>query len=86
MRKEPEPLNELLQQQFPKTDPIELEQMTKTVEKWLQQKLKFCEKSIKQVAKQFGEHAQQTIITKTYARCIENLLNEIDPQNCPIHT
>ena len=51
MRKEPEPLTELLDQEFPKIDPIELERITKTVEKWLEQKRKEYEKAVRLTAK-----------------------------------
>jgi hypothetical protein len=38
MKKEPEPLIELLYQEFPKTDPIEIERIIKRVKQWLEQK------------------------------------------------
>lgn len=84
MRKEPEPLNELLLQQFPRKDPIELEQMTKTVEKWLEQKLKFYEKCTRQVAKQMGQNATPTKITRTYSLAVKDLLRELDPNKYPL--
>jgi hypothetical protein len=86
MRKEPEPLNELLLQQFPKKDPIELEQITRTVEKWLEQKRKDYEKSVRIITKKCGENAEPKRIAKGYVHCIDNLLHEIDPQNHPLIT
>ena len=86
MRKEPEPLTELLDQEFPRKDPIELERIIKTVEKWLEQKRKEYEKAVRLTKKQFGEHAQSTTITIGYVHCIDDLLNGIDLKKYPIHT
>ncbi len=86
MKKDPEPLTELLYQEFPKTDPIELERITKLVEKWLEQKRKYFEKISKQVARKMGENATPTYVAKAYPRCIEELLREINPQAYPLRT
>ena len=85
MKKEPEPLIELLYQEFPKTDPIELERITKRVKQWLEQKHKYFEKVSKQVAKKMGEDAIPTYVSKAYPHCIEALLQELDPQAYPMH-
>jgi hypothetical protein len=86
MRKQPEPLNELFLQQFPRKDPIELEQITKTVEKWLLQKRQQYEKDIKKIANKFGEDAQQTRVSRNYLYCIDELLYDIDPHAYPMKT
>ena len=86
MKKDPEPFIELLYQEFPKTDPIELERITKVVKQWLEQKRKYFEKLSKQVARKMGENATPTYVSKAYPRCIEELLREIDPQAYPLHT
>jgi len=86
LRKEPEPLTELLYQEFPNTDPIEIERITKVVKKWLEQKRKWYEKAAKKVAKELGEKATPTYVTKAYPHCVDDLLREIDPQKYPIHT
>jgi len=86
MRKEPEPLTELLDQEFSKTDPIELERIIKTVEKWLEQKRKEYEKAVRLIAKKCGENAEPTRITKGYVHCIDDLLYEIDPNKHPLIT
>ena len=86
MKKDPEPLTELLYLEFPKTDPIELERITKVVERWLEQKRKYFEKLSKQIARKYGENATPTYVSKTYPRCIEELLRELNPQAYPMHT
>ena len=84
MKKEPEPLVELLYQEFPKTDPIELERITKRVKQWLEQKHQYFEKLSNQVAKKMGENATETYVSKAYPHCIEALLQELSPQDYPI--
>lgn len=86
MRKEPEPLTELLDQEFPKIDPIELERITKTVEKWLEQKRKEYKKVVRLIAKKCGENAEPTRITRGYVHCIDDLLYGIDPRKYPMRT
>lgn len=86
MKKDPEPLIELLYQEFPKKDPIEIERITKVVEKWLEHKRKYFDKTANRVAKEFGEKDTGTIVTRTYPRCIETLLQELNPEAYPIHT
>jgi DNA primase large subunit len=86
MKKEPEPLIELLYQEFPNTDPIEIERITKRVRQWLEQKHKYFEKMSRQVAKKLGEDGTGTYVSKTYPSCIEELLRELSPQDCPVNT
>jgi len=86
MRKEPERLTELLGQVFPKKDPIELERIIETVEKWLEQKRKEHEKTVRLLTNRYGENAEPTRISKSYVHCIDDLLNGIDPRKYPIHT
>jgi len=80
MKKEPEPLIELLYQEFPKTDPIELERITKRVKQWLEQKHQYYEKLSRQIAKKQGENATETYVSKAYPHCIEFLLQELGTQ------
>jgi hypothetical protein len=77
MKKDPEPLIELLYQEFTKTDPVEIERITKRVRQWLEQKLKYYEKMSKYVARKFGEKATETYVSKTYPRCIQALIDEL---------
>ncbi len=84
MKKEPEPLIELFYQEFPKTDPVELERITKTVIKWLKQKHKYFKKISRHMAKKFGEKDTGTLVSNAYPRCIEELLRELSPQDYPI--
>lgn len=84
MKKQPEPLIELLYQEFPNKDPIEIERITKRVREWLEQKHKYFEKMSRQVAKKLGENDIGTFVSKTYPRCIEELLRELSPQDYPI--
>jgi DNA primase large subunit len=86
MKKDPEPFTELLYQEFPKTDPIELERIIKVVEKWLEQKRKYFDKEANRMAKKWGENHTGTLISKAYPRCIETLLRELNPQAYPLHT
>ena len=80
MKKEPEPLIELLYQEFPKTDPIELERITKRAKQWLEQKHQYYEKLSNQIAKKQGENATETYVSKAYSHCIEQLLQELNTQ------
>ena len=73
MKKDPEPFTELLYQEFPKTDPIELERITKVVERWLEQKRKYFDKEANRMAKKWGENATETYVSKAYPHCIEAL-------------
>jgi DNA primase large subunit len=86
MRKDPEPFIELLYQEFPKADPIELERIAKVVEKWLEQKRKYFDKLSNHMARKFGENETGTLVSKAYPRCIETLLQELNPQAYPMHT
>jgi hypothetical protein len=85
MKKDPEPLIELLYQEFPKTDPIELERITKTVRRWLEQKHRYYEKLSNQIAKKLGGNATEPCVSKAYPHCIEALLSELSPQDFPMH-
>lgn len=85
MKKEPEPLIELLYQEFPKKDPIELERITRTVIKWLEQKHKYFKKMSRHIAK-LGEKDTGTLVSNAYPRCIEELLRELSPQEYPVTT
>jgi DNA primase large subunit len=78
MKKDPEPFIELLYQEFPKTDPIELERITKVVKQWLEQKRKYFEKLSNRVAKKQGENATETYVSKAYPHCIDTLLQELN--------
>jgi DNA primase large subunit len=86
MKKEPEPLAELLYQEFPRTDPVELERITKTVIKWLEQKHKYFKKMSRQIARKLGEEDTGTLVSNAYPRCIEELLRELNPQDYPLST
>ena len=55
MRKEPEPLIELLYQEFPNKDPIEIEHIINTVRKWLEQQLKEHEEDLKILEDKIGK-------------------------------
>ena len=80
MRKDPEPFVELLYQEFPKTDPVELERIARVVKQWLEQKHKYFEKLSNRIAKKWGENARETYVSKAYPHCIEALLQELSPQ------
>ena len=80
MKKEPEPFIELLYQEFPKIDPVELERITKIVKQWLEQKHQYYEKLSNQIAKKWGENVTQTYVSKAYPHCIEALLQELSPR------
>jgi DNA primase large subunit len=86
LRKEPEPLIELLYQEFPTTDPIEIERIAKRVRQWLEQKHKYFEKMSRQVAKKLGEKDIGTYVSKAYPSCIEELLRELSPKDYPMNT
>jgi hypothetical protein len=79
-KKEPEPLIELLYQEFPKTDPIEIERITKRVKQWLEQKYRYYEKMSNKIARKLGERDTGTLVSKAYPRCIEALLQELNQQ------
>lgn len=77
MKKQPEPLAELLWQEFPNTDPIELDKILKRVKQWLEQKQQYYERLSKQIARKYGQKATETYVSKAYPNCIEALLDEI---------
>ena len=77
MKKEPEPLIELLYQEFPRTDPVELERITKRVKQWLEQKHQYYDKLSNKIARKQGENATETYVSKAYPHCIEALLQEL---------
>ena len=52
MRKQSEPLIELLYQEFPNKDPIEIERIIGTVRKWLEQILKERKEAIRTIEKE----------------------------------
>jgi molecular chaperone DnaK (HSP70) len=56
MKKEQaEPLIELLYQEFPNKDPVEIERIINTVEKWLKQILEENKKDIETLSKQLNK-------------------------------
>lgn len=77
MRKEPEPLAELLWQEFPNTDPIELDRILKRVRQWLEQKHGYYEKLIRQIERKMGKNSTDAKVSAGYTHCTEALLNEI---------
>jgi len=77
MKKEPEPLIELLYQEFPRTDPVELERIIKRVKQWLEQKHQYYDKLSNKIARKQGENATETYVSKAYPHCIEALLQEL---------
>ncbi|MEM2105127.1 MAG: hypothetical protein QXV21_01480 [Candidatus Bathyarchaeia archaeon] len=83
MKKEPEPLIELLYQEFPNKDPAEIERIIKRVKQWLEQKHKYFEKLSNQIARKLGETDTGTIVSKAYPHCIEFLLQELSLQDYP---
>jgi len=78
MKKEPEPLIELLYQEFPNTDPLEIERIIKRVKQWLEQKHKYFEKVSNKIAKKMGEKATETYVSKAYPHCIDELLQDLN--------
>ena len=77
MKKEPEPLIELLYQEFPRTDPVELERIIKRVKQWLEQKHQYYEKLSNKIARKQGENAIETYVARAYPSCIDQLLQEL---------
>ena len=77
MKKQPEPLAELLWQEFPNTDPIELDRILKRVKQWLEQKQQYYQKLANQVTRKLGEKSIDHYVANAYPHCIDALLNEI---------
>lgn len=78
MKKEPEPLIELLYQEFAKTDPLIIERIIKTTSKWLEQKHKLYKKECKIISKKLGDKDTGNLVSKAYPQCIDSLLEELD--------
>jgi LysM repeat protein len=77
MKKQPEPLAELLWQEFPNTDPIELDKILKQVKQWLEQKQQYYQKLTNQIGRKLGKTSTQYYISMAYIHCIEALTDEI---------
>jgi len=78
MKKQPEPLAELLWQEFPNTDPIELDRILKRVKQWLEQKQQRYQKDTNYIGRKLGKDTKDYSIGMGYVHCIEALIEEID--------
>lgn len=78
MKKKPEPLAELLWQEFPNTDPIELDRILKRVKQWLEEKQQYYQKLSNQIERKLGKDSTDHHVSNGYVHCIEALIQEID--------
>lgn len=78
IKKQPEPLAELLWQEFPNTDPVELDRILRLVKQWLEQKQQRYQKDSNYITKKLGEESIDHYVSNAYVHCIEALIQEID--------